>query len=210
MNERSAAVRGYEWDREADEKLFNSLLSGDKVAWEVFYRDVISPIVRSRKFSVMLLDYGIDPYEVMNQVFLTLTCDNYSELRKYRLEGKLRNWMYHQVRGVVKTLISRKRGKHETTETDLSENGDGITLEEMTQGTEEFLGLREELNMTFGELWHENPMRAYVFMLRAVSGLSAKEVADMLSLEGANVDQIYRRACISLREKMVKKHIEEA
>lgn len=58
---------------------------------------------------------------------------------------------------------------------------------------------------SFAELWRENPMRAYVFLLKSQDYYSSEEIKNFLGLSSSNnVDQYYVRAKKDMAE-LVKK-----
>jgi hypothetical protein len=57
----------------------------------------------------------------------------------------------------------------------------------------------------FGEMWSENPMRAYVHLLKLRMNLSSTEIMEMLGISStANVDQIFARAVKDMGKKKVE------
>ena len=55
--------------------------------------------------------------------------------------------------------------------------------------------MREVAQLSFAELWRENPMRAYVFLLKSQDCYTSGEIRDHLGLTSSNnVDQFYSRA----------------
>ena len=56
----------------------------------------------------------------------------------------------------------------------------------------------------FKDLWNDDPRKAYVLFLKTRMHLSSAEVAKMLDLTEANVDQIFSRSVKQMRENWVK------
>ena len=55
-------------------------------------------------------------------------------------------------------------------------------------------------HLCFKELWNDDPRKAYVLLLKTRMFLSSAEVAELLDLTEANVDQIFSRSVKQMRE----------
>ena len=84
-----------------------------------------------------------------------------------------------------------------------NENGEVISLPDIDHGVES----AEVWRMThrcLKYLWNEGPRKAYVLYLKTRMHLSSAEVAEMLDLTDANVDQIFSRSVKQMRANWVK------
>lgn len=65
--------------------------------------------------------------------------------------------------------------------------------------------IAEVNEVSFAELWRENPMRAYVFLLKSQDYYSSEEIKNFLGLSSPNnVDQYYTRARKDMAELVQK------
>ena len=61
----------------------------------------------------------------------------------------------------------------------------------------------------FGEMWSENPMKAYVHLLKLRMNLSSTDIMRMLGISSAaNVDQIFSRAVKDMGRKKVEHELD--
>jgi hypothetical protein len=90
----------------------------------------------------------------------------------------------------------------------MSEEGSGFTIaiEDPARSRKEQWDLVQQC---FGEMWRENPMRAYVHLLKLRMNLSSSEIKEMLGVTStANVDQIFARAVKEMGRRKVEHECE--
>ena len=60
----------------------------------------------------------------------------------------------------------------------------------------------EIVQRCFSRLWAENPLRAYVHLLKLRDGMSSAEICSLLNVSSAaNVDQMFVRALKDMRKE---------
>ncbi len=184
-----------------DRYLVSRLIAMDEAAWTFVVGDRILPsIAHSRKWREELCRLGVGHDAVATEVFLMLTANNCEHLRDFRFECAFSSRLYTWVLAAMQT-IRRAHGKE--LPRDLSDHsGETYLSGAQPPRPEGALAAREGLaglNRGIAALWKSNPVHAVVLILRDSEGLRSREVAAMLGLTIANVDQIHRRALASLR-----------
>ena len=188
--------------RFADDRfLVSRLIEMDEAAWTFVVGDRILPsIEHSRKWREELSRLGVSHDAVATEVFLMLTTNDCAHLRRFRFECAFSTCLYSWVLAAMQT-IRRAHGKEEPR--DLSDHaGETYLSGAPPPRPENALAVRESLaglNKGIVALWKLNPVHAIVLILRDSEGLRSRQVAAMLGLTTANVDQIHRRALASLR-----------
>jgi DNA-directed RNA polymerase specialized sigma subunit len=118
--------------------------------------------------------------------------------------GSLWGWMRQYVRGYVMRANPNSHGEFSIEGTaDCNESGEAMSLPDKDYGVES----AEVWRMThrcLKDLWNEGPRKAYVLYLRTRMHLSSAEVAEMLDLTEANIDQIFSRSVKQMRANWVK------
>ena len=118
--------------------------------------------------------------------------------------GSLWGWMRQYVRGYVTRANPNPHGEF-SLEGTAEENEHG---EPMAIPTDDYGVIRNEVWLMtyrcFKDLWNDDPRKAYVLFLKTRMHLSSAEVAEMLDLTEANVDQIFSRSVKQMRENWVK------
>ena len=185
--------------RASDRALVARLLSDDESvrldAWTKVIGEMVLPsVLHSRKWTEILEKIGETPESVASEVFLSLTADNSRNLRKFRFDCSFSSLVYEWTLAAMSTL-QRAGGKEIAA--DLSETGDMSALIPQTHlSPDRALAARDALakaNERLAELWNDSPVHTTVMLLRNDGGLRAKEVASILGITPANVDQIHKR-----------------
>ncbi len=181
---------------EDDHYLVGRLISLDEAAWDFVVGDRIFPALEhSAKWSDMLRRMCIERNAVATEVFLSLTADDCRNLRKFRFENAFSSYLYDWMRAAMKTIV-RMCGKE--IPKDLSDyEGDAALTGQRQPSPRRRTAAREaleEFNVHLATLWNVNPVHALVLLMRDTEGLSAKEVAEMIGVSPANVDQMHKRA----------------
>ena len=118
--------------------------------------------------------------------------------------GNLWGWMRQYVRGYVTRANPNAHGEFSLEGTaEQDEHG-----EQMPIPTDDLGVIRNEVWLMtyrcFKDLWNDDPRKAYVLFLKTRMHLSSAEVAEMLDLTEANVDQIFSRSVKQMRENWRK------
>ena len=179
-----------------DRVLVSALIAMDENAWTFTIGERVLPaIARSRKWSEELHRRSVLPEAVATEVFLSLTANDCQNLREFRHDCAFSTFLYSKILAAMQT-IRRMQGREFPK--DLSEYEGDIALTDQKQPSPaRIVAAREaleEANRNLAALWGNNPVHALVLILRNCEGLKAKEVAGMLGLTPANVDQINKRA----------------
>ena len=179
-----------------DRKLVAALIAMDENAWTFTIGERILPaIAHSRKWSEELYRRSVCHDAVATEVFRSLTANNCKNLREFRHDCAFSSYLYDHILAAMQT-IRRMLGKE--VPKDMSDYEGKLALTDQKQPSPaRIVAAREaleEANRNLAALWGNNPVHALVLILRNCEGLKAKEVAGMLGLTPANVDQINKRA----------------
>ncbi len=186
---------------ENDRELVAQLLAMNPAAWDYLCIEVIAPMTRTAKYVQIFNRYAIPLDSIIGQVYLDLTGDDCRRLRKFRFEGRLEAWLYFQLKDSVKRILREASGKIPFTrsENDFQSSPVILSMDSGDDRPEREMS-REEANYCIAQLWKENPMKAYVLLLRFRQDLSAGEVGLLLGKGSNNIDQIGSRAKAGMRE----------
>lgn len=178
-----------------DRFLVARLIERDEKAWEFVIGERILPaIAHSTSWREELYRKRISHDAVVTEVYISLMSDNCQNLREFRYDCAFSSFLYNWILAAMKT-IRRLHGRE--TPRDLSVFSGDVALinrEASPQATVAAREALEEANRNLAALWVANPVHATVLILRNVEGLKSKDVAGMLGLTPANVDQIFKRA----------------
>ena len=178
-----------------DHHLVSRLIDMDEAAWAFVVGERILPAVaHSLRWREELYRLSISHDAVATEVFLSLTANDCRHLREFRFDCAFSSFLYNWILAAMKT-IRRLHGRE--TPRDLSVFSGDVALinrEASPQATVAAREALEEANRNLAALWVANPVHATVLILRNVEGLKSKDVAGMLGLTPANVDQIFKRA----------------
>ena len=185
----------------SDHEIFGLLKEQDADAWsQVYERSVLSE-ARSLRSGRMAREAGITPEELMSMLYEEMI--GRGKINLYRDNGgSVFSWLRTYVRGYVYHSVVKR---HEEISTDtVSEEGDEFTIPVEDPARDR----KEQWDMVqtcFGEMWAENPMKAYVHLLKLRMNLSSTDIMRMLGISSAaNVDQIFSRAVKDMGRKKVE------
>ena len=181
-----------------DHEIFGLLKEQDADAWKLVYERSVLTEARSLRSARMAREAGITPDELMSMLYDEMIGRGKIEL--YRDNGgSVFSWLRTYVRGYV---------YHSVVKTHDEFSIDGVSDEacEFTIPIEDPARDRKEqwdmVQTCFGEMWAENPMRAYVHLLKLRMNLSSTDIMKMLGISSsANVDQIFARAVKDMGRK---------
>jgi len=137
---------------------------------------------------------------VLGVVYQDLQKNDFLKLRKFRLEGPLKAWLFFQVRNAVKIIVRESRSPfvNSLSDEELDKALDGWCTYDRSAGLQDEVDRGEAC---FARLWMESPRSAMVLLLKNKLGLSSDEVCMLLGLTSSNnVDQINRRAKQQMRQ----------
>ena len=184
-----------------DHEIFGLLKEQDADAWSQVYEKSVLSEARSLRSGRMAREAGITPDELMSMLYEEMI--GRGKINLYRDNGgSVFSWLRTYVRGYVYHSVVKR---HEEISTDtVSEEGDEFTIpvEDPARDRKE----RWDMVQTcFGEMWAENPMKAYVHLLKLRMNLSSTDIMRMLGISStANVDQIFSRAVKDMGRKKVE------
>ena len=184
-----------------DHEVFGLLKEQDGAAWSLVYERSVLAEARSLRSGRMAREAGITPEELMSMLYEEMIGRGKIDL--YRDNGgSVFSWLRTYVRGYVYHSVVKR---HEEISTDaVSDEGDEFTIpiEDPARDRKEQW---EMVQTCFGEMWSENPMKAYVHLLKLRMNLSSTEIMRMLGISSAaNVDQIFSRAVKDMGRKKVE------
>lgn len=182
-------------------EIFVLLKEQDADAWKMVYERSVLTEARSLRSARMASEAGITPEELMGMLYEEMI--GKGRIALYRDDGaNVFSWLRTYVRGYVYHSVVKR---HEEISLDgVSEDGAEFTIpvEDPARSRKEQWDLVQKC---FGEMWHENPMRAYVHLLKLRMNLSSSEIMKMLCISStANVDQIFSRAVSDMSRKKVE------
>lgn len=189
------------FDKESEEAFFQQLQSEDKAAWAIIFKKSVCPVLAGKTKN------GVSYRQIANDRDLN-DVTLYGMLYEYMIgRGKLKNYGFRSpiiywMRYYVKMLIL---GHCKKNDSPVSDEKNDFSVSENTN--EEFLtdGSRENwqsVETCFSKMWKENPMSAYVYLLRRYDMLRSKEISAMLDITPQNVDTIFHRADENMRQML--------
>ena len=184
-----------------DHEIFGLLKEQDADAWSQVYEKSVLSEARSLRSGRMAREAGITPDELMSMLYEEMI--GRGKINLYRDNGgSVFSWLRTYVRGYVYHSVVKR---HEEISTDtVSEEGDEFTIPVEDPARDR----KEQWDMVqtcFGEMWAENPMKAYVHLLKLRMNLSSTDIMRMLGISStANVDQIFSRAVKDMGRKKVE------
>ena len=184
-----------------DHEIFGLLKEQDADAWSEVYEKSVLTEARSLRSGRMAREAGITPEELMSMLYEEMI--GRGKINLYRDDGgSVFSWLRTYVRGYVYHSVVKR---HEEISTDsVSDEGEEFTIPFEDPARD----LKEQWDMVqtcFGEMWAENPMKAYVHLLKLRMNLSSTDIMRMLGISSAaNVDQIFSRAVKDMGRKKVE------
>lgn len=184
-----------------DHEIFGLLKEQDADAWSEVYEKSVLTEARSLRSGRMAREAGITPEELMSMLYEEMI--GRGKINLYRDNGgSVFSWLRTYVRGYVYHSVVKR---HEEISTDVvSDEGEEFTIPVEDPARDR----KEQWDMVqtcFGEMWAENPMKAYVHLLKLRMNLSSTDIMRMLGISStANVDQIFSRAVKDMGRKKVE------
>ena len=202
----------------SDHEVYELLKLRDDLAWKLVWEKVVLAEAKSLRSSAMMRQWGVTTEELLSMLFMDMVGKGKLEL--YRDDGgSLWGWLRTYVRGYILRAnpAERREISLEGAGAADAEDEGGRSFEEKVSkmmsdaagrdanpGEDPAVRRREEWELVqncFGELWKENPLRAYVHLLKLRLNLSSTEIKDMLGISSeANVDQLFSRALKDMRK----------
>jgi hypothetical protein len=186
-------------------EVFVLLKEQDADAWRLVYEKSVLTEACSLRSSRMAREAGITPEELMGMLYEEMI--GQGKIGLYRDDGaNIFSWLRTYVRGYVYHSVVKRHP--EISIEGMSEEGSGFTIaiEDPARSRKEQWDLVQQC---FGEMWRENPMRAYVHLLKLRMNLSSSEIKEMLGVTStANVDQIFARAVKEMGRRKVEHECE--
>ena len=184
-----------------DHEVFGLLKEQDGDAWSLVYEKSVLSEARSLRSGRMAREAGITPDELMSMLYEEMI--GRGKINLYRDNGgSVFSWLRTYVRGYVYHSVVKR---HEVISTDAVSDEDvefTIPIEDPARDRKEQWDM---VQTCFGEMWAENPMKAYVHLLKLRMNLSSTDIMRMLGISStANVDQIFSRAVKDMGRKKVE------
>lgn len=185
-------------DELTDHEIFGLLKEQDADAWKLVYERSVLTEARSLRSARMAREAGITPEELMSILYEEMI--GREKILLYRDNGgSVFSWLRTYVRGYVYHSVVKRHDEFSIDE--VSEEGEEFTI----PVEDHERNRREQWDMVqtcFGEMWAENPMRAYVHLLKLRMNLSSTDIMKMLGVSSTtNVDQIFARAVKDMGRK---------
>ena len=182
---------------------YEAVKAGGDAGWKLVWENVIVPEMKSLRSGELARKYCITDGDLMGMLYEEMI--GRGKIALFRNDGgSLWGWMRQYVRGYVTRANPNPRGEFSIEGTaSLDGNGEAMALPDIDRGVES----AEVWRMThrcLKDLWNEGPRKAFVLYLRTRMHLSGAEVAEMLDLSEANVDQIFSRSVKQMRANWVK------
>ena len=181
-------------DAMADHELFQLLLGQDADAWRQVWERVVLAECAVHRNAALVAKWGIAPEELMSVLYAEMIGGG--KLVRYRDDGgSIIGWLRKYVRGYI------YRSNPENPHIELSDSlPDAAVASEgdVTENREDW----EIVQRCFSRLWAENPLRAYVHLLKLRDGMSSAEIRSLLNVSSAaHVDQLFARALKDMRKE---------
>lgn len=176
----------------SSEVIVQKLWQGDEDAWGYIYLNSILPVVRGKFFFQILVDRKLTHFDVYAMVFEMMLAQK--KLANYRFICPIKFWMrYYVTRAIID--YCKKNG------IPVSERKE--TVVQYDKEAQPAI-IKDDLAMAqhcFAQMWKNNPMRAYVHLLKTKHDWSAKQIKDLLHISSENnVAKIAERAMSDMRE----------
>ena len=184
-------------DTFSDHELFLALKCQDAAAWRYVWERVVQVECGVRKNAEMAYRWGVTPEEVMSVLYAEMI--GHDKISAYRDDGgSIVGWLRKYVRGYI------YRSNPENPHIELSESVPDTAVADEGNTTE----TREDWEIVqrcFSRLWAENPLRAYVHLLKLRDGMSSADIRSLLNVSSAaHVDQLFARALKDMRKERAK------
>ena len=177
-----------------DHELFQLLLSQDARAWRLVWERVVLAECAVHRNAEMVRKWGVAPEEIMSVLYTEMI--GRRKLANYRDDGgSVVGWLRKYVRGYI------YRSNPENPHIELSDSVPDTAVAsegDVTETREDW----EIVQRCFSRLWTENPLRAYVHLLKLRDGMSSADIRSLLNVSSAaHVDQMFARALKDMRKE---------
>ena len=210
----------------SEHEIYELLKLQDDLAWRIVWEKAVLAEAKSLRSARIAREWGVTPEELMSILYEDMIGKGKIEL--FRDDGgSLWGWLRQYVRGYIRRANPAPHGEISIDAADAEGFGDeeGGTCytdkiskmlsdaqgRDANPSEDPAMRRREEWAMAqacFGDLWKENPLRAYVHLLKLRLNLSSTEIKNMLGISSeANVDQLFSRALKDMR-KLKEEHEE--
>lgn len=185
----------------SDHEIFGLLKEQDADAWKLVYEKSVLTEARSLRSGRMAREAGITPEELLGILYEEMI--GKGKINLYRDDGgSVFSWLRTYVRGYVYHSVVKRHPEISIDGASDDDCGITIPVEDPAKDRKDEWDMVQEC---FGEMWQENPMRAYVHLLKLRMNLSSTEIMEMLGISStANVDQIFARAVKDMGRKKVE------
>lgn len=184
-------------------EIYEAVKAGGDAGWNLVREHVVSAEMKSLRSGELARKYCITEDDLVGMLYEEMI--GKGKIALFRNDGgSLWGWMRQYVHGYVMRAKPNRHGEFSIEGVaDRNESGEAMVLPDSDTGVES----AEIWRMThrcLKDLWNEGPRKAYVLYLRTRMHLSSAEVANMLDLTEANVDQIFSRSVKQMRANWVK------
>jgi hypothetical protein len=185
----------------SNHEIFGLLKEQDADAWKLVYEKSVLTEARSLRSGRMAREAGITPEELLGILYEEMI--GKGKINLYRDDGgSVFSWLRTYVRGYVYHSVVKRHPEISIDGASDDDCGITIPVEDPAKDRKDEWDMVQEC---FGEMWQENPMRAYVHLLKLRMNLSSTEIMEMLGISStANVDQIFARAVKDMGRKKVE------
>ena len=178
----------------SDHELFLALKCQDPEAWRQVWDRVVLTECGVRRNAEMIRKWGVTPEEIMSVLYAEMI--GHDKISGYRDDGgSVIGWLRKYVRGYI------YRSSPENPHVELSESVPDTAVANEGDASEK----REDWEIVqrcFSRLWAENPLRAYVHLLKLRDGMSSADIRTLLNVSSAtHVDQLFARALKDMRKE---------
>jgi hypothetical protein len=184
-------------------EIYEAVKAGGDAGWNLVREHVVAAEMKSLRSGELARKYCITEDDLVGMLYEEMI--GKGKIALFRNDGgSLWGWMRQYVHGYVMRAKPNRHGEFSIEGVaDRNESGEAMVLPDSDTGVES----AEIWRMThrcLKDLWNEGPRKAYVLYLRTRMHLSSAEVANMLDLTEANVDQIFSRSVKQMRANWVK------
>ena len=174
--------------------------AGEDAGWKLVWERVIAPEAASMRSAELMRRYSLTDGDLNGLLYQDMIGRGKIDL--YRGEGSFEGWLRRYVRGYILNANPNKHGEI-SIENAHADADDGRTALDVPVAAGRQIASHEVWDLThrcFKDLWNDQPVRAYVLLLKTRFHLSSEEVKDMLDISSAaNVDQIFSRSVKFMR-----------
>ena len=177
-----------------DHEMFQLLLGQDAAAWRLVWERAVLAECAVHRNAELVQKWRIQPEELMSVLYSEMI--GRGKLANYRDDGgSVVGWLRKYVRGYI------YRSNPQDSRIELSDSiPDSAVADEgdVSDSREDW----EIVQRCFSRLWAENPLRAYVHLLKLRDGMSSADIRSLLNVSSAaHVDQLFSRALKNMRKE---------